>query len=117
MKIRGTPLGRGIRKSFFMAFALPLLSAPMLAISAECDGSGLFFSLEDLKKQLSKLDLSHLSPNLQSISAAIWWFPLRIPLPLASTQRARGAVTSPLAVVRHPRIRATPFALVATNVT
>jgi len=63
MKICGTPLGKGIRKSFFMAFALTLLLAPMPAVSAERDGTVLFFSLEDLKKELSRPDLSHLYPN------------------------------------------------------
>ncbi len=59
----GKALSKKVRKPLFAAFALTIMLTPAYAISAERDSTALFFSFEDLKKEMSKPDLSHLYPS------------------------------------------------------
>jgi hypothetical protein len=63
MKTRGISLSKGLGKLFLVTRALTLLLAPLPTVGAEREGTVLFFSLEDLKKELSRPELAHLYPN------------------------------------------------------
>ena len=56
-------LNKKIKKSFLAALTLTSLLVPAYAFSAERDSTALFFSFEDLKKELAKPDFSQLYPN------------------------------------------------------
>ncbi|MBI3801732.1 MAG: hypothetical protein HY268_32785 [Deltaproteobacteria bacterium] len=61
-------LNQKVKKSFLTALTLTSLLVPAYAFSAERDSTALFFSLEDLKKELSKPDFSQLYPNFSNFS-------------------------------------------------
>jgi hypothetical protein len=63
MTMSGKALSKRVRKSLLAAFALTMILTPTYALSAERDSTALFFSFEDLKKELSKPDLSQLYPS------------------------------------------------------
>lgn len=63
MTMFGKTLSKSVRKSLFAAFALTMILTPTYVLSAERDSTALFFSFEDLKRELSKPDLSQLAPS------------------------------------------------------
>jgi len=63
MTMFGKALSKRVRKSLLAAFALTMMLTPAYAFSAERDSTALFFSFDDLKKELSKPDFSQLSPG------------------------------------------------------
>jgi len=63
MTMFGKALSKSIRKPLLAAFALTMILTPTYALSAERDSTALFFSFEDLKKELSKPDVSQLYPS------------------------------------------------------
>jgi len=64
-------LNKKVKKSFLAALTLTSLLMPAYAFSAERDSTALFFSFDDLKKDLSKPDFSQLYPSFswQSLQA------------------------------------------------
>ncbi len=63
MTMFGKALSKKVGKPLLAALALAALLTPTCAISAERDSTVLFFSFDDLKKELSKPDLSQLYPS------------------------------------------------------
>ncbi len=59
----GKALSKKGKKTLFTAFALAVLLTPTFAISAERDGTTLFFSFEDLKKELTNPSPSQWYPT------------------------------------------------------
>ena len=60
MKTHETSPSKGLGRFFLAILAFTLLLAALPTLAAERDGTVLFFSLEDLEKELSKPDLSQL---------------------------------------------------------
>jgi hypothetical protein len=60
-----SPKKRGI-KSLLAALTLTAMFLPTAAFSAERDGTTLFFSLEDLRRELT-------TPSLSSLSSILTW--------------------------------------------
>jgi hypothetical protein len=68
----GPALSKKVRNSLLAALAFAVLLTPTYAVSAEREGTVLFFSFDDLKKELSHPSL----PSLAQLSPSFTWHAL-----------------------------------------
>jgi len=60
--LSGRALSKKVKNSFLSALAFAVLLTPTYALSAEREGTVLFFSFDDLKQELSHPSFSSLAP-------------------------------------------------------
>jgi hypothetical protein len=63
MTTLGTTLSKGVKKAFLAVLTFTVLLTPTYAVSAGRDGTVLFFSFEDLKKELTSPSLPQWYPS------------------------------------------------------